>query len=81
MDDLYLKRIASIMRDTLKGAEGLESVSRETTANDISGWDSLSHAVLILNIESEFDIELPLDDTLELDNVGDLIDLIKRTGA
>jgi acyl carrier protein len=70
--------ILAIMRETLKGARNLTSISRSSTANDVPGWDSLSHAILILNIESEFNIELPLEKTLELQNVGDLADLIHQ---
>ena len=71
-----LARITEVMRDTLKGGQSIPPATRSTTAYDVQGWDSLSHAVLILNIESEFDVELPLDKTLDMENVGDLVDLI-----
>jgi acyl carrier protein len=74
-----LAHLLDVMRDTLKGGKSITGISRSTTAKEINGWDSLSHAVLILNIESEFNIELPLEQTLELDSVGDLVDLISRT--
>jgi len=78
-DDEVLLRILDVMRDTLKGGKQIVSISRDSTANTVPGWDSLSHAVLILNIESEFDVELPIEETLELNNVGDLADLIKNS--
>ncbi len=54
-------------------------ISRATTSSDVKGWDSLSHALLILNVEEEFGIDLPLDRTYALANVGELVDLICET--
>ncbi len=54
-------------------------ISRATTASDVKGWDSLSHAMLILGVEEEFGIDLPLDRTYELANVGELVDLVCET--
>lgn len=54
-------------------------IGRETTASDVKGWDSLSHAMLILAVEEEFGADLPLDRTYTLANVGDLADLVAET--
>jgi acyl carrier protein len=77
-DDEILARITEVIRDTLKGAQSVPIVSRKTTAYDVPGWDSFSHGVLMLNIESEFGVELPVRKTLGLNNVGDIIDLIRQ---
>lgn len=53
-------------------------VTRTTTAADVKGWDSLSHAMLVLNVEEEFGIDLPLDRTYGLSNVGELVDLVNE---
>lgn len=60
-----------------------ESIGRETTSADVTGWDSLSHSLLLMNIEEHFGIELPLDRVYEARNVGELVDLIDevRSGA
>lgn len=47
-----------------------------TIASDIPGWDSLSHAELLLEIEDKFNIEFDLSDMMLMNNVGDLINLI-----
>jgi acyl carrier protein len=47
-----------------------------TIANDISGWDSLAQAELILRIEHEFRIEFSLRDLMQMSDVGRLFDLI-----
>ena len=43
------------------------------TANDVEGWDSLSHIVLILAIENRFKIKFNHKELLTLRNVGDLL--------
>jgi len=60
---------------------GPEQFSDTTKASDISGWDSLSHLILISGLEKQFDVELPLDAAHQAQNVGELVDLISRTIA
>jgi acyl carrier protein len=45
----------------------------ETTADMISGWDSLSHMILISEIEKQFDCEFDFSDVMGFQNVGDMI--------
>ena len=52
------------------------TISRETTARDIEGWDSLTHLDLITETETEFGIEITGFEVMNLKNVGDLIDLL-----
>lgn len=47
------------------------------TANDIDGWDSLSHVNLILAIESRFKIRFSQKELLTFKNVGDLLESIR----
>ncbi len=55
-----------------------DQVGALTVANDILGWDSLSHTILLLKVEDAFDIELPEDEMFAVRNVGDLADLVER---
>lgn len=48
------------------------SIKPEMTANDIDGWDSLSHINLILAIESTFNIRFTQKELLSFKNIGDL---------
>jgi acyl carrier protein len=52
------------------------TITREMTAQDIEGWDSLRHVQLISAVESAFGIKFKLREVLGMKNVGDLIDLI-----
>jgi acyl carrier protein len=53
-------------------------VKRETTADDIDAWDSLSHINLVMAIEMEFKIRFALGELQSLKNVGHLADLIDK---
>jgi acyl carrier protein len=48
-------------------------IAPEMTANDIDGWDSLSHVNLIVTIESTFGIRFPQRELITFKNVGDLL--------
>lgn len=48
----------------------------ELSANDVKGWDSLSHMILISEIESAFSIKFKLKDLNKMRNVGDMTEII-----
>ncbi len=50
----------------------------EMTANDVDGWDSLSHVNLILAVEKGFGIRFTQRELLTFKNVGDLLKSIER---
>ena len=51
-------------------------MSDELTANDVAGWDSLSHISIIIAIEKTFDIKFKLKDLNRMQNIGDVIELV-----
>ena len=51
-------------------------LTRETTAADIDGWDSLSHVGLVLEVESKYSVSFNTTEISTMRNVGDLVDLI-----
>jgi acyl carrier protein len=53
-------------------------IGPETTANDIDGWDSLSHINLIVAVETMFSIRFSQKELLTFKNVGDLHNSIER---
>lgn len=50
-------------------------ITRQTTANDIDAWDSLSHMNMVMAVEVRFGIRFALGELPSLRNVGDLVDL------
>lgn len=69
-----LNTVTTILRNTF-GEQGLE-INRSTSADDVDEWDSLSHIELITNIETQFKIRFALGELQDLQNVGDMVDLI-----
>lgn len=57
------------------------SVSEATTANDVDGWDSLTHINLIMAVEALFRIQFSSKDLGSLRNVGDLLVIIESKGS
>lgn len=53
------------------------NLSRETTANDVDEWDSLSHIMLIVAIEKHFKIKFTSREIQTWKNVGEMIDCIE----
>lgn len=51
-------------------------LSSGTTANDIDGWDSLSHVTLLMAVEDRFGVEFGRHEVMGLSDIGALIDLI-----
>lgn len=75
-----LSRIGAVMQNVFMVPQGY-TVTPDTSAVDVGGWDSLSHSLFILAVEDEFGVDLPLDKTYEMQNIGDLVDLISETLA
>ena len=55
-----------------------ENVPETTRAEDVEGWDSLSHLVVLTGIEKRLNMKLPLTEAYVVENVGALIDLATR---
>ena len=49
----------------------------ELSAKDVDGWDSLTHMIIITEIESLFSVRFKLKELNKLNNLGNLIDLVK----
>jgi acyl carrier protein len=64
MDKIELS-IKQIMADVFEKSE--EQISIDSTQDDIDSWDSIKHLNLIVALEEEFGIELPIEE------IGNLI--------
>jgi acyl carrier protein len=53
-------------------------IKPEFTADDVAGWDSLSHVNLILAVEARFKLHFTQKELLTLGNISDLQKIIDR---
>jgi acyl carrier protein len=74
-----LERIRAVAERTFNCSRS--AVTEQTVAEDIDGWDSLSHTIFIMNVEDEFAIEFELAKVFSFDNVGDLITALEEKGV
>jgi acyl carrier protein len=74
-----LARLNEVFRDVF-GDDEL-SVTRETTAHQVEGWDSLMHVTLIIAVERAFSLRLSSSEVASLESVGDLLELIESKQA
>ena len=51
-------------------------ITNLTSAKDISGWDSLAHIRLVVAIEKSFRLRFSANEISELENVGEMVNLI-----
>jgi acyl carrier protein len=68
-------RLAAIFQDVFD--EDSITMTPELSAKDVDGWDSLTHIRLMLTVEKAFKIKFSALEIGKLENVGDLVTLIK----
>ena len=70
--------ILTKVREAFKAAFDVDpqSVTMETTADDVSGWDSVGHLSLGATLEEVFGISLDVDDLMEMENVREIVRII-----
>ena len=54
------------------------TLTDETTAADVEGWDSVSNMIIISEVEKHFGLKLKLREIIRMKNVGALCDVIKE---
>ena len=67
--------VSMIIRNVLKLND--EPITRESSAETVRGWDSLSHIAVILAVESKFKIKFKASEISSLANLGELVDLVE----
>jgi acyl carrier protein len=74
MDSLLLE-VQDVFRDVLDQPHLV--LTRESNAENVEDWDSLSHINLISAISKKYDVRFRLGELEELKNVGELLDLLQ----
>jgi acyl carrier protein len=70
--------IIAQVKQILKTALNHENfeMSETLSATDVDGWDSLSHMIIISEVEKQFSITFKLKELNKMKNMGDMLDLI-----
>ena len=71
-----LADVSDIFRDVLDQPN--LTITRETTADTVEGWDSFSHINIVVAVEEKFHIKIRTAEVEELRNVGDLVELVAK---
>lgn len=75
MSDTILEALQPIFREVFENPT--LTVSAESNAGSVQGWDSLAHVNLIMAVESAFGVRFALGELEELQCVGDMVALIR----
>tara|TARA_B100001142_G_scaffold304146_1_gene331984 strand:+ start:1182 stop:1427 length:246 start_codon:yes stop_codon:yes gene_type:complete len=79
MSEEILKKINEIFIDVFDDNHLI--IKKDTNADDIEDWDSLANINLVVAMEKEFNIKFIITEIEALENVGDMVDLIKKKKA
>ena len=69
----YKERIKEIIADTL-GID-IERITDDLAAGDIEEWDSVGNLTIISTIEEELEVDIPIEDLYELNNIKAIVKL------
>lgn len=70
--DNFIVFIANILNVDAK------SIDSSTSYQSISEWDSLMHIRIVAEIESYYNVEIPIDEVTSIQTIGDFYDYIVR---
>lgn len=73
--DAMLEQLQTVFRDVFEDDE--LTINRQTSADNVEGWDSLMHVSLMINVERVFGVKFSTTQVASLKNVGELMDLIE----
>lgn len=69
-----LNQVTQVFIDTLD--EDNITLTESTTADDVEGWDSLTHVQLVVAVEKKFKIRFAAKEIQSWKNVGELVNSI-----
>jgi len=72
--DIIIDKITTIFRTVFNDETII--LDNDTTANDVGSWDSLTHMIMIAEVEEAFSIKFKLREINKLKDVGALVELI-----
>ena len=77
-DNEIIKRLTAVFQDVFD--DDTLVITAETTADDIEDWDSIEHITLIGAVEDEFGMRFKMGEVSGMNDVGEMIDIIRIRG-
>ena len=77
--DQILERLTNVFQDVFDDDSIV--LTENSTADDIEEWDSLNQIKIILACEKEFNIKLNARDINTLENVGAMLEHLRKLGV
>jgi Acyl carrier protein len=72
MEEKFLEFVADVM--DVDASE----VSMETVYKDFYAWDSLMMMTLVMELEAEYDVSIPVEELNDVKKLSDLFELINK---
>lgn len=70
------EKVASVFSEVLNVNESI--ITPDLSIGDIPEWDSMGNLAVIARLESEFGIDFPMEELMNLTSVQEIIDRIER---
>lgn len=66
------EKVIALIEDILSLPTG--SITENTTIDEVDAWDSLTHVLIIGELETNLGISIPLDEAIEITSVKDILE-------
>ena len=76
MDELINNRLNEVFQEVFDDEDLF--IDDDTNADSIDDWDSMEHINLVVAVEEEFGLTFSMDEIAEMQNVGDMVEIIKE---
>ena len=58
----------------------IDEINYESNPENIENWDSFTGYVLLDEIETNFNVKFTMDESLEIEKIGDFKNILKKKG-
>ena len=79
MNDDIAGEVRAIIAETFNVASS--DITDDTVADDVDGWDSLAHTVLMVRLQKKLRVAIPEHVAANVQTVGELIEALRRLSA
>ena len=76
MSEPFETKIIGLIAETF-GADP-RTIGRETVADDVDGWDSLGHSILLARLSQKLHVDIGEEIASAPRNVGELVDQLRN---